>query len=304
VTIEVEDEYGRTLFKTIKVTTTVGGDGEAPSNPSEFEGTPTPKGTALRWKNPRESDFKEVRIMRHTGTVPVDPYDGVLIYEGLAEQFLDERVNEGTVYGYTIFAKDESGNYSSGAVTLVRAWSSIGIGDVQFPVDEHGEATTTLVHDMTIRQGEVVERIEDGVFTITNDTPFLLSVPTGNFPRVLKTILVTLRHPDGSGKKFTFLLRANRERTAYEARIDTLREAGSYGAVISFLNLSSQVVLKNDFTLNVVEGIGIPPEPRKHSRFSMLVGTLTLVLIIIVVVFLTARAMWRTGKDAAHRRTS
>ncbi|MFM2374240.1 MAG: hypothetical protein RLZZ234_235, partial [Candidatus Parcubacteria bacterium] len=212
VVVTVEDAYGRILFRSLKVTTTTGKDTEAPSNPSFFTGVSTIDGVALTWKNPQESDFRDVRIMRLPGTVPVDPYDGVIVYEGPQEQFIDQSGTEGTVYGYTIFAKDHSGNYSSGAVTFVRTWSENTVGDVQFPVDDGAEATTTLTVGMTITQGDIAQHIEDNSFTITTNAPFLISVPADVFPRVLKTILVTLHHPDGSGRSFTFLLRANKER--------------------------------------------------------------------------------------------
>jgi hypothetical protein len=306
IVVTTEDEYGRTLIKTIKVTTTVGTDAEAPSNPSLFTGVPTKVGTVLTWKNPSESDFSNVRIMRQAGTVPVDPYDGVVVYEGELDAFTDTDVKAGVVYGYTIFARDESGNYSSGAVTFVRTWSEETFGDVQFPTDDGAEATTTLTSEMVVTQGDIAQYIEGSNFTISNDAPFLLQVPAHAFPRVLKTILVTLRHPDGSGKSFTFLLRANKERTAYEARIDTLGELGEYQATISFLNLSSQMVLKNNFTLTVTEGMEALTITKDSPKMLMVafMGILTFMGILIGIVIFATRKMWHLGKQAAQPKNN
>lgn len=291
VTVTVTDEGGRAATRTITVTTTKGTDTTGPTNPSNFTATALPLGIRLSWNNPTDQDFENVRIMRQTGTIPVDPYDGTPIYEGSLTGYFDSDVMNGAVYGYTIFAKDESGNYSSGVVALIRAWSDETVGDVT--IDLEGPEGT-LTDDMTIAQREVIHAIQNGSFTITNDDPFLVSVPADHFPKVLKTILVTLTHPTETDKRFTFLLRANAEKTAYEARIDSLANIGRYGATIAFLDVSAQVVSKNDFAIEVTEGvegshpIASRPEVTTYAPIIFL-GLLTLIALIAV------RRMWLLG---------
>ncbi len=55
--------------------------------------------------------------MRRTSGYPANSTDGVLVYDGGAQSFVDLGLMEGTHYYYTAFARDNSLNYSSGAIT-------------------------------------------------------------------------------------------------------------------------------------------------------------------------------------------
>ncbi len=297
ITVTVTDEAGEKVSRTIVVGTLRGTDTVGPANPSNFDAIPTPLGIRLTWDNPTDRDFESVRIMRLNGSIPLDPYDGTPIYEGPLEGYFDSDVGEGGIYGYTIFAKDESGNFSSGVVTIARAWSDDTVGDVTLQL-EGPEAV--LTDGMTITQADTITEIEDGTFIITNDDPFLIQVPADRFPRVLKTILVSLAHPDGTSKRFTFLLRANKDRTAYEARIDPLTELGRYAATIAFLDADARVVTKDDFTIEVTEG-GYTENARQHDERTVAWGTGLLALIVSLIIALTIRRMWLLGARARTR---
>jgi Zn-dependent metalloprotease len=66
-----------------------------------LEGDPV---IALTWSNPEASDFRNVTLVRSLGGFVTAPEDGVEIYTGTGEQFLDTNVVEGTTYYYTIIA--------------------------------------------------------------------------------------------------------------------------------------------------------------------------------------------------------
>lgn len=56
-----------------------------------------------------------VRVVRKAGTTPVSgPTDGIVIFEGLAEEMLDPGLVEGGQYQYAAFAFDDEGNFSEG----------------------------------------------------------------------------------------------------------------------------------------------------------------------------------------------
>jgi hypothetical protein len=150
---------------------------------------------------------------------------------------------------------------------------------------------------MTIVQADTIQEIEEGIFTITNDDPFLVQVPADRFPRVLKTILVTLSHPEDSSKKFTFLLRANKERTAYEARIDPLMQIGRYAATIAFLDASARVVTKDDFTIDVTEGSAVQNVTHRDEQ-TVAWGTGLLAGLIALIVIIMMHRMWLLGARA------
>ena len=73
----------------------------------------------LSWENPPDEDFDSVRVMRLTTFYPSDPVDGMVVYEGSGEQVTDYDIMPDETYYYTVFAKDTSDNYSSGAVVEV-----------------------------------------------------------------------------------------------------------------------------------------------------------------------------------------
>ncbi len=91
-------------------------DTTPPANVSGLVATPSLTTVALSWVNPTDSDFAAVRIMRRTTGYPASHTDGVLVYDGAATAFVDSGRATGTLYYYTVFARDTSVNYSSGAI--------------------------------------------------------------------------------------------------------------------------------------------------------------------------------------------
>lgn len=59
---------------------------------------------ALTWQNPETSDFRDVVVVRNLGGFAATPSDGLQIYRGADEKFLDVNVLEGTTYYYTLIA--------------------------------------------------------------------------------------------------------------------------------------------------------------------------------------------------------
>ena len=91
-------------------------DTTPPANPSGFTGNPGLTSIALSWTNPTDIDFSAVRVMRRTDTYPVNPTDGILVYDGSGTSVSSSGLATSTRYYYTVFARDASLNYSSGAI--------------------------------------------------------------------------------------------------------------------------------------------------------------------------------------------
>lgn len=98
--------------------TTASEDTTPPSNGSSFvaEYNVANDWIDLDWENPTDPDFLEVRIMRRTDFFPTDENDGEFVYQGSAEHAEDTNIMPGTRYYYTLFARDVTGNWSSGIV--------------------------------------------------------------------------------------------------------------------------------------------------------------------------------------------
>ncbi|MBI5071519.1 hypothetical protein HZB93_01305 [Candidatus Falkowbacteria bacterium] len=113
------DASGRTATSTDQNFTTLP-DITPPTNVSDFLATVTPeKQIMLTWVNPTDPDFAGVLIRRSFTGYPADPTDGDLVFNGLADSFLDTNITPADynrpIY-YTAFAYDTSGNYAGGAI--------------------------------------------------------------------------------------------------------------------------------------------------------------------------------------------
>lgn len=302
VNIVAEDGSGHQVTKTILVTTTRTSNTDAPANPSFFTAQALLRGVQLSWLNPTDTDFDVVRVMRLEGAIPLDPYDGVIVYEGPRELFLDTDVVPGHVYGYTIFARDTDGNYSSGAVAYVRAYDQESYGEVSLdlPPDTEGGGTpdATSPHYLDalqlIQDGSVID-MSGNTFTLQAGLPFELSLPASVVPRVLKTIVVTLHDPDNPAKTFSFLLRANASRDRYVARISGLTTAGRYHASISLLDIASQHTTTETFVLNVTT---TSPAVNSVTKFfsSTLMARVVLIGTFILLFLYALLWLWRSGR--------
>ncbi len=233
-------------------------------NVSNFTGSYSGGTIHLSWQNPVFPRFVSVRLVRQTGSAPNSPTSGQLMYEGTAESFDDTNVTAGERYYYTIFVKDTRGNYSSGAVTSVLASTSTtpppcqgsscgGGGDSSDPFDNLPPAPNVDPRIQLInfddfiffQPGLGIKRFRDGsTILINGQKPLTVYIAYDALPEVLKTIAITLFDPDDPRKTFTFILRADANKTRYTATIAPLLKSGRYRAVIHIINYQNQSLRK------------------------------------------------------------
>jgi hypothetical protein len=105
--------------------------------PTNINLTATPGDTIVNlvWTHPPEPDFAGVRLIRKLGSFPTGPYDGVLVYDGLALSTVDTGLTNGVTYYYGAYAYDFSGNFASGALD-----DAMPFGDI--PVTPTSTTTT------------------------------------------------------------------------------------------------------------------------------------------------------------------
>lgn len=298
VIVRATDGVGRVIEKTIHITT--GGaffeSDLLPENPNNFDGVGTKEGILLSWANPKNPDFARVRILRQLGNIPTDPQDGTFIYEGTLEKFLDQNVEEGAIYGYTIFAQNDTGRYSSGAVAIVRAYTE---GDDQpyvvlLPHNEFETDTNELFAGLRIIQdGKQISAVQD-VFPINTERPFAVLLSLESVPKVLKTILVTLKHPDDPTRTFSFLLRLNDSGTQYQAHIGALGYAGDYPATLSILNFRLGSIATIRFTISATQStpavsVDASQEQSRNSMPILIAVVLGLFLLLLIFLLLFRR---------------
>ena len=240
-------------------TTTVLPDTQAPANVTNVRVMPQRNSVLLQWRNPPDSDFAKVRIVRNHLFYPEDPLDGFVLYEGASERFLD--TNALTQYPgayYTIFSYDTSDNRSSGAI----AYAARTTSESQYPPDDSTGGTVDITdrtdstststfsldfNDIIFIQGGVVLPHTGQEVTIESKKPLQIQMPYALLPRHLKTITISLESTNG--KRNEYLLRSNGEKTAYEAVIQGLAE-GTYTVTFSIYDYKTQLRTRFAGTLN------------------------------------------------------
>ncbi|MCA9361261.1 hypothetical protein KC845_01745 [Candidatus Kaiserbacteria bacterium] len=233
-------------------------DTEAPTNVSNFKTTALDDDVLLSWDNPTDDDFAYVRILRNHHFFPVDPYDGFLVYEGTKAEFLDEgALNSEEVQYYTIYTYDSNGNYSSGAISMVR---KAGFGFIPTEVSTTTSSTSNsgrsdikaTFSDVEIWQNNVLNKMTKGELSAKALEPLTLRIPYDLFPQRLKVITVTLTHPLDQTKTFSFLMRATEDFLYYEARLAPLTDLGLYGVSFTIFDVNTNELVTFDGGLRLL----------------------------------------------------
>ncbi len=223
-------------------------DSNPPENVTNLKATEKNGNVLLTWRNPH-TDFESVRIVKSPIFYPRDPSEGEVIYEGRAEEFTDRNVEPGKTYYYSAFAKDFVGNYSSGSVTDIRlSLDGTGSGSPQLfadilklPSDLIDPLLKSLsIWDLNFIQDGVKKPIVSGTVEVRGDRSLTISIDYDKIPEILKTIAITMYDPEDKDKTFSFLLRVNKDKTAYEANLAAFERPGKYEFALAILDYKHQ----------------------------------------------------------------
>lgn len=92
-------------------------DDVPPPDVSDLQLAVNQNSITLNWNNPsliNVPDFVGVKVVRKIGSQSADVSDGLLVYTGKLESFVDQNAQANVDYYYTLFSYDTSGNYSGG----------------------------------------------------------------------------------------------------------------------------------------------------------------------------------------------
>lgn len=295
--IQVVSGYGG--YNELRSQLTTLGIPEGNVNARNFTATAGNDRILLKWRNPT-GNFAEERIVRSTSFYPADPSDGEVVYEGRDEVSEDINVTVGTRYYYTLFTKDADGNYSSGLLATARIQiagepegtnpDTLGNLPEAPNVDPIIQALTFLDFDF-IQNGKKINGDGSNSGVVIDGTQNLtVSLDYKKVPEVLKSIAITLQHPTDPAKTFSFLLRINKEKTAYTATIGALGDSGTYGVHIAIVDYKNRG-LKNIFG-NLLASAGEAIDTNNRFFFLLLRSIennlFTIVLILILIIALSS----------------
>lgn len=86
----------------------------SPPNVNNLRLVPSSTYFRVSWEKPEIGDFDRVLVLRKIGGPSATPDDGVKVYEGSEESFLDSDVVRGITYFYTAYTFDLGQNHSAG----------------------------------------------------------------------------------------------------------------------------------------------------------------------------------------------
>lgn len=103
-------------------------DSVPPGNVSGLRVIPGDTRVTIVWINPPDADLAGVRVVRKTGSYPLNNTDGTIVFDLPGTTTLDTALTNGTQYYYKIFTRDTGGNYASGATATATPFSPCGGG--------------------------------------------------------------------------------------------------------------------------------------------------------------------------------
>ncbi len=306
--IEARDNKNRLGFTTDKTFRTLFVPAPPP-NVQNFQAVAGDGQVNLTWQNPKDPNFKGVRILRSTFFYPQDLYDGEVIYNSNGESFVDNGLINGVGYYYTAFAYDKSGKYASGAIAFATPGAPTTVPPELFPPTAGilPELKALQLSDFEFwQEGKRLPMIE-GKVQAQIGPPITVKLAYEKAPKVLKTILVTLEKPqdrnadvkstDQSGlenqqaslaqalatrRLFSFILRINGDKTAYEARIFPPDSPITYPLYISVMDFKNQVRKRMAGEIEILLAAMAPaPQPVRPGIWRWLPYILLLLILLL-----------------------
>jgi hypothetical protein len=105
-----------------------------------------------------------------------------------------------------------------------------------------GDAKMPDLSEIRVTQGKDSYTFADAGLTLGSNQPFVISIPKDAITVNLKTIIASITDPTDSRKSYSFLLRINKDKTAYEAAVAALQVEGVSQITIDIYDYKSGVV--------------------------------------------------------------
>lgn len=271
---------------------------EAFPNAENFQAIGGDRQVQLLWNNPFDIDFQGVRIVRSQEFYPADPSDGVPIYSGPGESFLDTGLENDQPYYYTAFAYDQFGNFASGAVAFAIPFAPELAPPTPPTPPEIPTVPPELIpetlKDLSLEDFDFIQEgvklsMKEGKVEVKPDVPLTIAIDYDKLPEVLKTILATMQNE--KGEVFSFLLRVDEGKERYLATMNP-PASGLYPVSFTVVDYKNQGLKKveGEFEITEVAGGAVSPErPEGVEGPEMLLFLAIALLFLAVVAYLYRR---------------
>jgi len=275
----------------------------SPVNVSRFQAIRNGNDVDLSWQLPIKDEGVYVRIVRSNFGFPKNPQDGAIVYQGKKGVVKDIGIlNLYSPVYYTAFIYDAFGNVSSGAVAIVYAASGVDLAGEGLLIEE--SVTTINIERVTLdmkmpQSTEILITQKDRTFSLfdknivlDSEYPFSLSIPSSAVAGNLKSIIVTFIDPTDHHKTYSFLLRINRDLTAYEATLASLGVFGRSQVTVDIYDYEAFVVATYKAPVTFTELPGMtekqvifPDVIYKNSSW-LLLSIIFLIITLFIILFI------------------
>jgi hypothetical protein len=289
---------------------TISRDSYTPQNVFGLYAEVFDKDVSLNWTMPTGFGEAKVRVVRSYLGYPNDPYDGALIFEGQAGSFLDK--NGLTLYNtqyYTVFVIAADGSVSSGAIVKASQtngeFESGNGNDGTIPLDTNSTSTDNVLppeqpvielpnFDFSTDKIEVSQNDKrfnflDVDIALFSSDSFVISIPYEALPKHLKSIIVTIFDPLNTKRSYSFLLRINKDRTAYEATIAPVKSVGLSRIQVEIFDFEREIIGRYSKSVSFVGGEVLVGEVIFPDKIVKILEPFTsafwLIFLIVLLIF-------------------
>lgn len=256
-------------------------DNIPPENPTNIKITSSNAGITISWNNPQDKDFDYIRVMRNDNRFYSDTLAGRLVYEGDGKYFTDSNVVDGHKYFYSLFARDKTGNYSSGAMIS----TIYNLSNIKEPEEV---ITPPSIEDLKLlsavfkveQESSIHNFLPGDTFSLSGDTPII--VKTNYSLRIKKDddIWMEVRNHDGVIISQYFFSRIKDSDGFVKVTVPFFDNGGYYGITIyRYNNGISEIINYGSFEISkTIKRVSI-------LSFSYIFWLTIFILAILFVLF-------------------
>lgn len=293
------DQAGNDRIYTGKFLTLAEPDTISPANVSQFVVKAAQDRMLISWKNPADSDFETVRIVRSDWFYPLDPFNGEVVFEGRDEFASDGTVFPGKTYYYAAFARDYAGNYSTGALGIgMIVWYSeipqnqypdAPVVDINFPIAQEQVKNPANFNDFAIVYNNDGSIVNSNNPQVPAGTDIKLVIPAGKLPEGTKALTLTVKDKDSGEGQVTYLFAFNKLTNEFFVTVPALIVKQAYRLVITIFNGAQQILQTIVGSLEIIRNsannivINSSAESSRTAPIFAIIVLLALVLIFYLV---------------------
>jgi hypothetical protein len=288
-----------------------GGAGGIIFNPTilNFHATQSSNNAILSWNNPNDINFSSVKILRSSTFYPINPTDGVLVYQGAGTSAIDFNLNYDQNYYYSAFSYNKGGNVSNAVITQIYLINPHNVSTTTLPVYPiypgvigggtststvgiSNGTTTTIGFDINYiihsQNGQQLG-ISSSTVTFEGSKNLLITADTSKFPVPIKTFILRITDPSDPNIVYSYMFGADMAGKFFQVNVPIFSSSGKYPFTITAYNSNNKAVSMTRGSFNV----------QISKAFQYIVLTLLVVLILLLSIFLV---VWLSFREHSKRQ--